>query len=180
MNSLSTAISVSSFAALAACGGGGDTAAENIAAGKDKTMTRTIPVERGYAPVNGLKMYYEISGTGGTSLVLLHGGGSTIDTSFDKILPSFARTRQVIAVELQVHGHTANIDRPLTFEQDADDVGALLRHLRIEAADFFGYNNGGNTVLQIAIRHPDLMRKMVLPPRSSTTTDSTPRSESLF
>ncbi len=123
-------------------------------------------VTSGYAPVNGLKMYYEIHGTakgGDPPLVLLHGGGSTIDTSFGKVLPSFARARQVIAFEQQGHGRTADIvDRPYSFEQSADDAAALLRHLRIERADFFGYSNGGNIALQIAIRHPALVRNLVV------------------
>lgn len=122
-------------------------------------------VKSGYAPVNGLKMYYEIHGTANGKkppLVLLHGGGSTIDTSFGKALPSLAKTRQVIAFEQQGHGHTADIDRPFTFEQTADDTAALLRYLKIERADFFGYSNGGNIALQIAIRHPKLVRKLIV------------------
>ena len=115
----------------------------------------------GYAPVNGLNMYYEIHGKG-APLVLIHGGGSTIQTSFGRVLHSFAKDRQIIAVELQGHGHTADIDRPETFEQDADDIAALLKYLKIENADFFGFSNGGNTTMQIAIRHPDLVQKIIL------------------
>jgi len=130
------------------------------------TATESAPhVGSGYAPVNGLKMYYEIHGTvkgNDPPLVLLHGGGSTIDTSFGKVLPSLAKTRQVIAFEQQGHGHTADIDRPFSFEQSADDAAALLRHLKIGNADFFGYSNGGNIALQIAIRHPELVRKLVV------------------
>jgi len=77
-------------------------------------------------------------------------------------LPSFAKTRQVIAFEQQGHGHTADIDRPFTFEQTADDTAALLRYLKIEKADFFGYSNGGSVALQMGIRHPDLVRKLVV------------------
>ena len=125
----------------------------------------TAPVKSGYAPVNRLKMYYEIHGaTDGKNppLVLLHGGGSTIETSFGNVLPSFAKTRQIIAFEQQGHGHTADIDRPFTFEQSADDTAALLRYLKIERADFFGYSNGGNVALQVAIRHPNLVHKLVV------------------
>jgi pimeloyl-ACP methyl ester carboxylesterase len=114
-----------------------------------------------YAAVNGLKMYYEIRGSG-KSLVLLHGGGSTIESTFGRIMPKLAKTHQVIAVELQAHGHTADIDRPLSFEQDADDVAALLKQLRIEKADVFGFSNGGMSALQIAIRHPKLVNKLIL------------------
>lgn len=118
-------------------------------------------VESGYAPVNGLKMYYEIHGSGQPPLVLLHGGLSAIGTSFGKVLPSFARTRQVIGVEQQAHGHTADIERPLSYEQMADDTAALLRHIGVEQSDFFGYSVGAGVALQIAIRHPELVRKLV-------------------
>ena len=123
------------------------------------------PVQSGYAPVNGLQMYYEIHGSpNGKSppLVLLHGGGSTIETSFGKVLPSFAKTRQVIAFDQQGHGRTADIDRPFTFDQSAEDTVALLRYLKIEKADFFGYSNGGHIALQIAVGNPDLVRKLVI------------------
>jgi pimeloyl-ACP methyl ester carboxylesterase len=126
-------------------------------------------MERGangsYADVNGLKLYYEIHGSG-RPLVLLHGGGSTIESTFGRILPDLAKTHRVIAVELQAHGHTKDIDRPLSFEQDADDVAELLKQLQVEKADFMGFSNGGTTCLQIAIRHPNLVNKLVL---ASTT-----------
>ncbi len=118
-----------------------------------------------YATVNGLKLYYEIHGSG-MPLVLIHGGGSTIQSTFGRILPELAKSHQVIAVELQAHGRTADRDRPLSFEQDADDVAALLKELRIEKADVFGFSNGGTTALRIAIRHPELVNKLVL---ASTT-----------
>lgn len=114
-----------------------------------------------YANVNGLKMYYEIHGTG-TPLVLIHGGGSTIRTTFGRVLHSFAKTHKVIAVELQAHGHTADIDRPLSFVQDADDVAELLKQLHISKADIFGFSNGASTTLQIAIRHPELVNKIIV------------------
>jgi pimeloyl-ACP methyl ester carboxylesterase len=114
-----------------------------------------------YAVIGSLKMYYEIHGNG-KPLVLIHGGGSTIKSSFGHILPELAKTHQVIAVELQAHGHTHDIDRPLSFEQDADDVAALLNQLHIEKADILGFSNGGTTALQIAIRYPKLVNKLVL------------------
>jgi pimeloyl-ACP methyl ester carboxylesterase len=114
-----------------------------------------------YAPVNGLNLYYEIHGSG-RPLVLLHGGGSTIESTYGRILPQLAKTHQVIAIELQAHGHTKDIDRPLSFEQDADDVAALLKLLKIQKADIMGFSNGGTTSLQIAIRHPQLVNKLVL------------------
>jgi pimeloyl-ACP methyl ester carboxylesterase len=115
----------------------------------------------GYAPVNGLKMYYEIHGSG-APLVLIHGGGSTIQTTFGRVLPIFAKTHKVIAVEMQAHGRTADINRPLSFEQDADDIAALLNYLKIDKADIFGFSNGASTTLQCAIRHPELVNKIVV------------------
>ncbi|HZV70844.1 MAG TPA: alpha/beta hydrolase [Saprospiraceae bacterium] len=118
--------------------------------------------ETGYAPIGELKMYYEIHGNGGIPLVLIHGGGSTIRTTFGNILDLFSKSRKVIAVELQGHGHTADIDRPFTFEQDADDVVALLKFLKTDKADILGFSNGGNTTMQIGIRHPEIVNKLVI------------------
>jgi pimeloyl-ACP methyl ester carboxylesterase len=114
-----------------------------------------------YVEVNGLNMYYEIHGTG-QPLVLLHGAFSAIGTSFGNVLPELAKTRQVIAFELQAHGRTADIDRPLSIEQMADDTAAALQHLGIEQADIFGYSMGAGVALQVAIRHPEVVRKLVL------------------
>jgi pimeloyl-ACP methyl ester carboxylesterase len=114
-----------------------------------------------FADVNGLKMYYEVHG-GDFPLVLIHGGGSTIGTTFGRVLPALSKTHQVIAVELQAHGHTADIDRPLSFEQDADDVAELLKHLKISKADIFGFSNGASTTIEIAIRHPELVNKIIV------------------
>jgi pimeloyl-ACP methyl ester carboxylesterase len=93
--------------------------------------------QTGYAPVNGLEMYYEVHGSG-RPLVLLHGNLSTIGVDFGGIIPSLAKSRQVIAVEQQAHGHTADIDRPLSIQRWTDDTAALLRHLGVEQADVFG------------------------------------------
>jgi pimeloyl-ACP methyl ester carboxylesterase len=123
--------------------------------------TRSGESTHGYASVNGLQMYYETYGTG-QPLVLLHGAFSAIGTSFGKLLPDLAKTRQVIAFELQAHGRTADIDRPLTLEQMADDVAAALRQLGIEQADLFGYSMGASVALQVVIRHPAVVRKLVL------------------
>lgn len=112
-----------------------------------------------YAPVNGLELYYEIHGEG-EPLVLLHGAYMTVD-AMGEIIPMLAETRKVIAVELQGHGHTADIDRPLTYEQMADDVAALIKHLGIVEADVFGYSMGGGAALQAAVRHPGVVRKLV-------------------
>jgi pimeloyl-ACP methyl ester carboxylesterase len=116
----------------------------------------------GYASVNGLKMYYEIHGKGGIPLVLIHGGGSTIESTFGNILPSLAAQGKVVAVELQAHGRSSDRDSALSFEQDADDLAGLLGFLKIEKADIFGFSNGGNTAMQVAIRHPEKVNKLII------------------
>jgi pimeloyl-ACP methyl ester carboxylesterase len=114
-----------------------------------------------YANVNGIKMYYEIQGTG-SPLVLVHGGGSTIKTNFSRIMPVLAKTHKVIAVELQAHGHTNDRDAPETFVQDADDIAQLLTQLNIPKADILGFSNGGQTCLEMGLRHPNKVRKLII------------------
>jgi len=114
-----------------------------------------------YASVNGIKLYYEIHGSG-TPLVLIHGGGSTITTTFGTILPMLAKNHQVIAVELQAHGHSSDREAPVTFKQDADDVAELLKQLNIKAADIMGFSNGGQTSMEIGMRHPERVRRLIL------------------
>jgi pimeloyl-ACP methyl ester carboxylesterase len=116
----------------------------------------------GFAAIGPLRMYYEVHGEAGHPLVLIHGGGSTIESNWSSVLPLFAAHRTVIAVELQAHGHTADVDRPETFEQDADDVAALVRQLNLASVDLFGFSNGGHTAMQLAIRHPAIVRKLVI------------------
>ena len=113
-----------------------------------------------YASVNGLEMYYEIHGTG-RPLILLHGGVGAIEM-FGEVLGLLAEGRQVVAVDLQAHGRTADIDRPLSFESMADDIAALIEHLGFERADVMGYSLGGGVALQTAIRHPEVVRMLVL------------------
>jgi pimeloyl-ACP methyl ester carboxylesterase len=120
------------------------------------------PIRTGYANVHGLRMYYELHGTEGFPLVLVHGGGSTITTTFGRVLPLLARTHRVIAVEVQAHGHTRDIDRPFTFTQDADDIAALLDTLHVAKADVFGFSNGGTTALQVGIRHSAKVRRLII------------------
>jgi pimeloyl-ACP methyl ester carboxylesterase len=123
-------------------------------------MTSTTP-RTGYAPVNGMQMYYEIHGhASGVPLLLLHGAFMTVE-GYGPLLPALAATRRVIAVEMQGHGRTADVDRPLTLEQLASDAAALLRHLGIDRADVFGYSIGAGVALQLAIRYPALVRKLV-------------------
>jgi pimeloyl-ACP methyl ester carboxylesterase len=125
-----------------------------------QTSSTPISVETGYAPVRGLNLYYEIHGSG-APLVLLHGGAVGIEM-FGPNLSELARTRRVVAVELQGHGRTADVDRPLSYADMADDVAALLDYLGIKPADVLGLSLGGGVALQTAIRHPDLVRKLVV------------------
>jgi pimeloyl-ACP methyl ester carboxylesterase/uncharacterized protein YndB with AHSA1/START domain len=128
---------------------------------KNSTMSNNKNLGQ-HADINGISMYYEIHGEGDTPLVLIHGGGSTLDTSFGRLIPLLATGNKVIAVELQAHGRTTDRDTPETFEQDADDVAALLKHLRINKANVLGFSNGGTTTLQIAIKYPQLVNKIVV------------------
>ncbi|MEZ4678792.1 MAG: alpha/beta fold hydrolase [Caldilineaceae bacterium] len=118
--------------------------------------------QSGHAPVNGLHMYYEVHGPEtGIPLVLIHGGGSTIESTFGKILPIFAASRPVIALEEQAHGRTSDREGPETFEGSADDVAALLKFLAVEEADILGFSAGAVIALQVAIRHPQQIRKLI-------------------
>jgi pimeloyl-ACP methyl ester carboxylesterase len=133
-----------------------------MGAEKDRSALQPKPLESGHAPVNGINMYYEVHGRrDGVPLVLLHGGGSTLEATFGKVLPVFAGSRRVIAVEEQGHGRTTDRDVPVTFESSADDVATLLRYLKVDKADLFGFSNGASVALQVAIRHPQIVRKMV-------------------
>jgi len=115
-----------------------------------------------YAAVNGIRMYYETYGPErGAPLVLLHGGGSTIDSTFGRLIPFLARDRRVIAVEEQAHGRTSDRDAPVRFESSADDIAALLDQLHVPQADVFGFSNGASIALQVALRHPQSVRKLV-------------------
>ena len=129
-----------------------------------KMMTETIHTKEDlpgkFAPVNGLKLYYELYGSG-EALVMLHGGVGASEMFGDN-LAAFAADRQVIAVHLQGHGRTADIDRPLSYELMADDISAMLKYLRVERADILGYSLGGGVALQTAIRHPEMVHKLVL------------------
>ena len=123
-------------------------------------MTKTN-LKESYVSVNGLDMYYEIHGIG-QPLVLLHGAFSAIGTSFGGLIPELAKTRRVIAFELQAHGHTADIDRPLSLEGMADDVATAIKQLGMEQADILGYSMGAGVALYTAIHHPEVVRKLIL------------------
>jgi pimeloyl-ACP methyl ester carboxylesterase len=114
----------------------------------------------GYAPVNGLKMYYEVHGKG-EPVVLLHGSFMTIPSNWQEMIAALAKSRQVIAVEMQGHGRTADIERDFGYATLADDIAALLDYLEVGKADVIGYSMGGGVALQVAIRHPQKVRKVV-------------------
>jgi pimeloyl-ACP methyl ester carboxylesterase len=115
----------------------------------------------GYAPVNGLKMYYEVHGSG-DPVVLLHGAFMNIPNNWTGWISALSKTRKVIAVEMQGHGRTGDIPRDFSSENLADDVAALLDHLKIPRADVIGYSMGGEVAMQCAIRHPEKIRKVVV------------------
>lgn len=119
------------------------------------------PVEKGYKQVNGIKMYYEIYGSG-KPLVLIHGGGSSFLFDYKEIVSRLENQFQLIGIDLQNHGMTEHRDTPETFEQDAQDVAALLKEINIEKASFWGFSNGGSTVMQIAHLYPDMVEKLVV------------------
>jgi pimeloyl-ACP methyl ester carboxylesterase len=125
------------------------------------TIQQAKPITSDYAQVNGIKLYYELYGEG-QPLVVLHGGGSTIQTSFGNLIPFLANRYRVIAIDLQNHGRSGYRMVPQTFSQDADDVAALLQHLRITKATIFGFSNGGHTCIEIALRHPQLIHKLII------------------
>ena len=115
----------------------------------------------GYAPVNGLKMYYEIHGEG-KPLVLLHGSFMTIDLNFAQLIPELAKKHKVIALEMQGHGRTGDIDRPYSYPALASDVDGLLNHLKIDSADVLGYSLGGTVAFELAIKHPKRVTSLVI------------------
>lgn len=125
---------------------------------KETTMSDTTGE---YTSANGLKLYYERHGTG-PRLILLHGGLGTIDAIFGRLLPALAQRHEVIAVELQGHGHTADNGRAMTYEAMADDIAVLIRALGSGSVDVAGYSVGGGVTLQLALRHPALVRKLVV------------------
>ncbi len=122
--------------------------------------SNTPNARSGFAPVHGLQMYYEIHGDG-EPLILLHGGVAASE-AFGPNLPALARSRQVIAVHLQGHGHTKDIDRPLRFELMADDIAALIAYLKLGSVDLLGYSMGGGVALQTVIRHPASVKRLIV------------------
>ncbi len=119
------------------------------------------PAESGYADVNGLQMYYEVYGEG-RPLVLVHGSYMTIPLNWSRFIPPLAKDRRVIVAEMQGHGRTRDIAREVSYEAMADDVAGLLKHLDIDQADILGYSMGGGIVFQVAVRHPEQVRRLVV------------------
>ena len=124
--------------------------------------TEAAQAPTGYVPVNSLDMYYEIHGSGATPLLLLHGGLFNIDLQFGEVLAALAEGRQVVAVDFQAHGRTGDIDRPLTTANLASDIEGVLGHLGIEKVDVFGFSVGGAVALHLAIKRPELIRKLIV------------------
>lgn len=119
------------------------------------------PAESGYADVNGLKMYYEVYGQG-KPIVLLHGSYMNIPLNWAHIIPRMAKDRKVIVAEMQGHGRTKDIPREFSYEGMADDVSGLLKHLKTDSADVLGYSMGGGIAFQMAVRHPEQVRRLVV------------------
>ena len=128
----------------------------------ERGATAGVQPERGYAQLGDLRMYYELHGSGGTPLLVLHGGLFNIDLQFGELLPGLAAARRVIATDFQGHGRTNDVDRPLRSADLAADVIGLLDHLGVPTADVFGFSVGGAVALHLAIRHPDRVRKAVI------------------
>lgn len=128
----------------------------------DTVHTQKIqPSDTGYAEVNGLKMYYEVYGTG-KPVVLLHGSFMNIPLNWSHIIPLLAKDRKVIVMEMQGHGRTRDISREMTYEGMADDISGLLKHLKTDSADILGYSMGGGVAFQMAVRHPEQVRRLVV------------------
>jgi len=127
---------------------------------------KTVTTAKGqYASVNGIDLYYERHGDRhetNAPLILLHGGLGTIDAIFERLLPALVAQRDVVAIELQGHGHTADNGRPMTYEAMADDIAALIAALGVGRADVAGYSVGGGVTLQLGLRHPASVRKLVV------------------
>lgn len=119
------------------------------------------PASSGYAPVNGSKVYYEVYGAG-EPIVLLHGAYMTINSNWNELIPILSKTRKVIAIELEGHGHTPLSQRPLSLQTNSSDVADVLKHLKIENADILGFSFGGTVAYEFAIQHPEMTKKLIV------------------
>jgi pimeloyl-ACP methyl ester carboxylesterase len=149
-------------AILASCQPDRKDAQNTATAAKDTVAGQDIkPAESGYADVNGLKMYYEVYGQGKPT-VLLHGSFMSIPLNWSHIIPQLAKDRKVIVAEMQAHGRTKDISRKFSYEGMADDVAGLLKQLKVDSADVVGYSMGGGVAFQVAVRHPEHVRRLVV------------------
>ncbi|MBC8103376.1 MAG: alpha/beta hydrolase [Cytophagales bacterium] len=131
-------------------------------ASKDTVVSQDVqPTESGYASINGLRMYYEVYGKG-KPIMLLHGSYMNIPLNWSHIIPLLAKDRKVIVMEMQGHGRTRDIPREFSYKGMADDVSDLLKHLKIDSADILGYSMGGGVAFQVAVRHPEQVRRLVV------------------
>lgn len=139
-----------------------------LVSGDTTVIEKSGPAESGYAAVNGLDMYYEVyhpskqSDTTPVPIVLLHGSFMNIPLNWSHIIPLIAEDRKVIVAEMQGHGRTRDTDREFSYENMADDVSGLLKHLKIDSADILGYSMGGGVAFQFAVRHPEQLRRLVI------------------
>lgn len=134
----------------------------NVAQNPSTANNPSHPIKTGHAAVNGISLYYELHGSApGTPLLLLHGGGSSIDVTYGRILPHFAGQRRVIALDEQAHGRSGDRDAPVRFTTSADDAAELLRQLDLERVDVMGFSNGASVALQLALRHPARVGKLI-------------------
>ncbi len=128
---------------------------------QENNFKQVQPTNNGYAPVNGLKIYYEIYGEG-KPVVLLHGAYLSSDMNWGQLIPELSKTRKVITLELQGHGRTADITRAISYPAMANDVAGVLKYLKIDSADFIGYSFGGTIAFQLAISNPRLVSKLII------------------
>lgn len=150
------------IAVITACNGPAPQQSSAPATTADSTAPQQLtPAQKGYADVNGIKLYYETYGEG-KPLVLLHGSFMTIPLNWSQFIPLLARDRKVIVAEMQGHGRTRDTDRKLSYEAMADDVAGLLQHLKIDSADILGYSMGGGVAFQMAVRHPAQVRRLIV------------------
>lgn len=147
---------------------------------QDAAATRPMkPSEYGYADVNGLKLYYEVYGTG-DPIVLIHGSYMNIPLNWTDFIPALSDNRKVIVAEMQGHGRTRDIDREFSYEGMADDISGLLLHLKVDSADILGYSMGGGVAFQFAVRHPDQLRKLIVLSGTYTHDGWWPELEALY
>lgn len=153
---------ITSIAIFTACTDRRQDQPAELSTPEDSTSTENIqPASSGYADVNGLKLYYQVYGAG-EPLLMLHGSFLNIPLNWSTFIPLLAKDRKVIVAEMQGHGRTGDIARKISYEGMADDVSGLLQHLKIDSADILGYSMGGEIAFQVAVRHPQQVRRLVI------------------